>query len=189
VFLALVRMWAEYHHRRGAFFADTADTVGEVAADVVLSVPRRAPRDLPDFSGGRFGGGGAARSWEPAVAETSEAPAVAAASGVHLPDVDLDEGLVVVLPIVLIVSAVSAALLCVWGAPVLLAEVLLDVMLVSGLYRRLRTLEPRSWLATAVRRTWAPVVMVALVTTLAAAGIEWAVPNADSIGDVFRPVR
>jgi hypothetical protein len=29
--------------------------------------------------------------------------------------------------------------------------------------------------------------LVALVVTLAAAGIEWAVPDADSIGDAFRP--
>jgi hypothetical protein len=75
----------------------------------------------------------------------------------------------------------------VWTAPALLAEVLLDVALVAGLYRSLRSLEPHSWLRTVIRRTWKPAVVVVVVL----AGFGWvaqtALPEVDSIGDLLRP--
>lgn len=170
VFLLLVRLWAS---RRLDADASSLDVPG----------PGGGPREGPTFGGGRFGGGGAGRGWEGgAVApETTAAPSL---SGV---DVDLDEGWIVVVPVALLVGGVLAAAYIVYAAPVLFAEVLLDVALVSGLYRRLRTIEARSWLTTAIRHTWVPVTLVVLLVVTLGFVIQHQVPQADSIGDVLRP--
>ena len=77
----------------------------------------------------------------------------------------------------------------VWTAPVLLAEVLLDVVLVAGLYRSLRSLEPQSWLRTAVRRTWKSAVVVAVLMAAFGFVVQTLLPQVDSIGDVLPEAR
>lgn len=79
---------------------------------------------------------------------------------------DLDEGgfLVLVAVLILAVAALGTALWVVWSAPVLLvlAEVLVDGLVMTGLYRRLRRgSEPTYWLVGAVRRTWIPALVAA----------------------------
>lgn len=56
-----------------------------------------------------------------------------------LPDLaDADEAWPLVVPVALLAGCLLAAAAVIWAAPALLAEVLLDVLLVSGLRRRLR---------------------------------------------------
>lgn len=175
VFLLLVRLWALYQRRRLEVHGSLADFVPDpdhAATDVGTSVG----------GGGRFGGGGAGRSWEDEAVAPDAAPVT---SGVPALDLDLDEGWVLVVPVVVLVGGVLAAVYVVYTAPVLLAEVLLDVVLVSGLYRRLRRLESRSWLTTAIRRTWVPVALVVLLVAAGGFVIQHVVPQADSIGDVL----
>jgi hypothetical protein len=194
VFLLLVRLWAEYQ-RRHLSAADAIDIAGDL-----LDLTR-----VPEpWTGGRgtFGGGGAGRSWDDtspdlpsSAAPSPETPlattAVEAGStgASHAFDVDVDDAWVlVVLPIILL-GGLLAAVYVIYSAPVLLGEVLLDVALVSGLYRRLRKLEPQSWLSTAVRRTWIPVTVVALLVAAGGFVMQAMVPDADSIGDVLRAPR
>ncbi|MEX2394926.1 MAG: hypothetical protein WD826_10660 [Actinomycetota bacterium] len=138
--------------------------------------------------GGSSGGGGGTEGWEAgAGANGGGGGRGSGDAGESLIDVlDLDEGCLVVVPIVMIVGGVIGALLIVWSAPALLLEVLIDVVLVSSLYRRLSHLDRRSWLMTAVRKTWFPVVLVGLLLIIGGVVIESFVPNADTIGDVFR---
>ena len=180
VFLLLVRLWALYQRHRLEAHGSLADFVpvpdhaatDHAATDVGTSVG----------GGGRFGGGGAGRSWEGEAVAPDVAPVT---SGVPALDLDLDEGWVLVVPVVVLVGGVLAAVYVIYAAPVLLAEVLLDVVLVSGLYRRLRRLESRSWLTTAIRRTWVPVALVVLLVAAGGFVIQHVVPQADSIGDVL----
>ena len=85
-----------------------------------------------------------------------------------------------------ICSWVVAVAFVVWTAPVLLAEVLLDLLLVAGLYRSLRSLEPQSWLRTAVRHTWMSAVVVVVLLAVFGFVVQTALPQVDSIGDVLR---
>ena len=81
---------------------------------------------------------------------------------------DLDEGWAVIVVIVALIGGAVAAFFVVWSAPTLLADLVLDVALVSRLYSRVKHLERRSWLRTAVRKTW----VAALVVVLLAAAAE-----------------
>jgi hypothetical protein len=78
-----------------------------------------------------------------------------------------------------------SSLFVIYTAPTLLAEVLFDTLLAAGLYRRLKHIDRRYWLETAVRRTIWPFALTALC--LAATGWAMAhyVPGADSIGDLL----
>jgi hypothetical protein len=141
--------------------------------------------------GGQFGGGGASHSFEGTAAKSSvvaEKPAVLEslkigdAAGV----VAEAEEFAIPLAIAFFVGALLlSSLFIVYTAPTLMAEVLLDAVLAAGLYRRLRGIDRRHWLETAIRHTIWPFVLTALC--LAAAG--WAMasyaPGAESIGDVL----
>ena len=70
-------------------------------------------------------------------------------------------------------------------APVLLAEIQVDGALVAGLYKRVKGIEQRHWLRTAVRRTLLPALLVALFLATAGYALQRAVPEAHTMGDVW----
>jgi hypothetical protein len=90
-----------------------------------------------------------------------------------------------VLALVAIFGGLIASLYIIYAAPVLLAEILVDGLLVTGLYQRLKKVERRHWLESAVRRTLLPVVLVAVLFTAAGYLMQRAVPEAQSIGGVW----
>ncbi|HEV2864156.1 MAG TPA: hypothetical protein VGX48_24375 [Pyrinomonadaceae bacterium] len=114
-------------------------------------------------------------------------------------DVDLafdvdggDEGCLVVFAVVALAAAVVAGMLSafylVWVAPALLAEVLVDGLLVTGLYRKVKDLEGRHWLRAAVRRTVVPVALTLLFFTAAGYLMQKAAPEAHSIAGFWEAV-
>jgi uncharacterized membrane-anchored protein len=68
----------------------------------------------------------------------------------------------------------------------LLGEILVDGVLVTGLYRRVKHIEQRHWWRAAVRRTLLPALLVAMLFTVAGYAMQKAVPEAHSIGDVWK---
>lgn len=114
----------------------------------------------------------------------AEAPPGSSWADVDILDVDH--------PVIWLALAALAGLLVsavvVWSAPAFLAEVLLDALVSVGLYRRLRALETRHWLATAVGRTWLPVLLVAAAFAVAGVLVQAHVPEATSIGGWWRHV-
>jgi hypothetical protein len=100
-------------------------------------------------------------------------------------DVPGDEGCAVVAALALVFCLGIAAVYFVTAAPVLLAELVLDSLLVGGLYRRLRREDQCRWFVSALRRTVWPAV--AVLVFLAFAGIAFSAyaPEARSIGDVL----
>lgn len=131
------------------------------------SGPSGAPRI--DAGGGGFDGGGASASFDggPLDAPSLDLPSV---------DVDFDIGggddggiVAIIAGIVLVLAAVlvfGAALYVVYQAPVILTEVVFEVMLGSALVRRTRGAATRDWSGVLFRRTWKPFALLALMALL-----------------------
>jgi hypothetical protein len=98
--------------------------------------------------------------------------------------------LVVALLLALVAAALLFAVLyIVYLAPALFAELLVDGALSASLYRRLRGLQTRHWLESAVRRTLLPFGITALVLSAVGYGFQSYAPEADSLGEVLQHHR
>lgn len=156
----------------------------------------------PVFSGGRgdYGGGGASGSFQPD--ETLPSPILSDATipggdsvGEAVGDViaGADEGAVplavALLTVVLAAVLFFAALYIVYLAPALFAELLVDGALSASLYRRMRGLQTRHWLESAVRRTWVPFAVTAVSLSAVGYALQWHAPQAHTLGDVVKQTR
>lgn len=93
------------------------------------------------------------------------------------------------LALALIVAGLLASLYVVYAAPTLLAELLVEGILLSGLYRGMKKgARQGDWLRAVVRRTWLPVLLT--LTLFAAAGylLQRAAPRARTIGEAWRTI-
>jgi hypothetical protein len=137
------------------------------------------------FGGGDAGGAGAGGSWGESTSSAFVGDSSSPSSHFGF-DLDLEEGWLIVVAVVAILGGLIASLYIVYIAPALLAEILVDGVLVAGLYKRVKRIEQRHWLQTAVRRTLAPALVVALFFTAAGFAMQKFVPNAHSIGDIWK---
>jgi hypothetical protein len=173
VFLALLWLWL----RTSAL--DYIDAPGG------LGDPGFAPDGValptPVSGGGSdFAGGGASASFDAPDTGTSSL-------GDSLGSVaDADDFATPLVVVLLAVGLALSSLYVVYAAPVLFAELLLDGALAATLYRRLRGLESRHWIETAVRRTAGPFLLTALFLALCGAAMQWYAPHAHSLGDVLQ---
>jgi hypothetical protein len=170
-FLGLLRLLVSLRHDRY-----DAGSSGELPGlDASGDTGPKAPTL---FEGGRSGGGGGGASW-------SEMPAVPAeTSGLDV-SLDVDDGWPIVLALLLAGGAAIGAVYVVWMAPILLAEIALDVALVGALARRLPRNSTRYWMSSAVARTWIPALVTCVSMIALGLALTWINPAADSIGDVF----
>lgn len=103
------------------------------------------------------------------------------------------EGCLMSVAVGVAVLALGGALIAIGSlivqAEALLAEVLLDVILVSALNHRLHKLEPQWWLAGSVRQTLLPVLATMVFLTLTGYLMDLYAPEAESIGAVWRHWR
>jgi hypothetical protein len=170
VFLALVRMWAESERESlrvdeelAALGSGNSGYEGKPGRSVLADGERRSSwwdwLDVPDVSGVADDFGGCL------------------------------VGVVVLVALGALFGVFVALGGLIVQAEVILAEVLLDAVLISALSKRLKHLEPRWWLDGVLRQTVWPVVwtMVFLIAT----GFLMAhyAPGADSVGDVWRHWR
>lgn len=130
----------------------------------------------PDGSGGGSGGGGCSGGSADPSADAGLGDAIDAVGGA-------DEFAIPLLVLVGIAVLVLATGWIVYTAPLLFAELLVDGVLAASLYRRLKGLETRHWLETAVRRTALPFVATALTFCVAGWAMQAIAPQAHSIGD------
>jgi uncharacterized membrane protein YedE/YeeE len=103
-----------------------------------------------------------------------------------IPGDDPDLGCLPLIPIAIIASVIVAIGAVIFAAPELLAEVFLDAVLISALYKRIQHLERRHWLAAVFKRTWLPVLVVLIIFAGAGALIQSYVPEVHSVGDAWR---
>lgn len=210
VFLLLLRIWL--HLQRKSWTDLLPDDLN------ILNDPVPGADVGHGFSfggGGDFGGAGAGGTWaegfRDAASSTSDVGTHVSAGGVggsgsisgggggsvgssgldFLDGLNFDdEGCVFfLLAIALIVAGILASLYVVYAAPTLLAELLVEGLLLSGLYRGMKKgARQGDWLRAVVRRTWLPVLLT--LTLFAAAGylLQRAAPRAHTLGEAFRAV-
>lgn len=101
---------------------------------------------------------------------------------------DLDEGIFLIVLAAVAAVVLGAVVYVIYLAPLLLAEVLVDGVLLVGFYKRLKGPEPEHWALCAVRRTWIPAIIVAVTFFFAGVVFESLAPDARSIGGVWKSV-
>ena len=96
------------------------------------------------------------------------------------------------LPFALIALAaglIVSAIFVVQAAPVLFAELIVDGVLSASLYRRLRRLQEGFWMAPALRHTFVPFLLTALLVSLAGWELARHAPGAHTIGEALALMR
>jgi hypothetical protein len=206
VFIVLLRVWLFLHGR--AARGDVSDLdlhAADAATDIALDSFGVAGARPDTFGGGGdFGGGGAGGGWGDAASaglrQASPAYDAGCASaggggggGDWLPGLDIfdadSEGCVLfLLALALIAAGVCASLYVVYAAPLLLAEILVEGVLLSGLYRGMKRARDGDWLGAALRRTWLPVLLTLVMFASAGYLLQRAAPRARSIGEAWKMV-
>ena len=201
IFLLILRFWLFSHSRMRRTNMDSSTP--DIDASVLDLIPTdglsSAAEAFKFGGGGDFGGGGAGGSWTESLSSMAEAPQgsgggiLSGGGGSSLDfDLDLDEGWLIILALVAIFGGLIASLYVVYIAPALLAEILADGLLMTGLYKRMKGAEQAkgagqiNWLRTAVRKTLLPALVVALFFSIGGYLFQRAVPTARSIGDVWK---
>ena len=197
VFLGLVRLWL----RRFRLRARERDSLIDIdLVDLPIEdIFTSEPEPEPALVGGRDGSAGASGegSWDDhssSLASGDASPTTSGGgggvdSGIDW-GIDLDDGALWLIPVALVLAITFGVLAyTVMLAPTLFAELLLDVGLAAGLYRRLVRTERRSWLTTAVRSTIVPACFAAALLAAAGAIMQRVAPEAASIGGVVRHLQ
>lgn len=96
-----------------------------------------------------------------------------------------DEAAIPLLLIVIVGAVLLAVLFVVVSAPVLFAELIVDGVLATGLYRRLRRIDARHWLDSALRRTAWPFVATIVLAAAAGGVLQVFAPGAITLGQAL----
>ena len=161
VFLALLRLWLSCQ-MTDASPVTTHDDYG--VTDALLNIP--------DVGTG-IGRGGTS-------SDGSAGDAIAA--------LDLDELFFVVIAVVAICAGLLVCLYLVWTGPALLAEVLVDGLVMSRVYKTMKVAGQPYWMSGVLRRTWLPATLVAMFFAVAGFAMQKVSPDAKSIGPVVAHV-
>jgi uncharacterized membrane protein YfcA len=100
-------------------------------------------------------------------------------------DIDLEEFGLIILAAIALIGGLLASLYVVYIAPVFLAEILVDGLILGGLYKRVRHIERKHWLQTAVRKTLLPSILCVVFFGIVGGALQMLAPDAQSIGEVW----
>ena len=192
VFLLLLRVWLWLSRPRDWDLPADALDILEVSVDTTEVSHEIAFGGAGDFAGGGAGGSfGETVSTVTTTTKSSVSTFTSAkssgSSGFSF-DVDLDEGCFGLIAIIALLGGLIAMFYVIYIAPVLLAEILLDGVLMAGLYKRVKYIEHRHWLRSALRQTAVPAIIVAVFFTIGAYAMQRSAPEARSIGDFWEHI-
>lgn len=134
--------------------------------------------------GGSFSGGGSTGDWgaaEAVVETATEATVETAASAID------DEGSAI---FVLVIGGIVAAIIFgsgayfIWHSPEILSECLLQVIMVSGMRKRMKKFSEAEWLLHMFQVTRWPVLVVLIVSLLSGALVRVMCPDANNIREL-----
>ncbi len=192
VFLLLLRGWLFLQQRHERVSGDLGFDLPGIEVDLLSG--RNGGRSSSPFRGSSSdaGGAGAGGSWTQSLGGGHSSASGGGIWDSATVDLDLGEGWLVVLALIAIAITAGCGLIAtayfIYAAPSLLAEVLVDGLLIAGLCRRLQRIERRHWLRSVVRRTCVPAVLLAVVFALSGYLMQLAAPEARSIGGFWQAV-
>jgi hypothetical protein len=190
-FLGLLRIWLAYQERRlddGPDFLNVIDPIPVSSTGTSMAPSGEAFTG----GGGKFGGGGASASFDDLTPSEAFQPSSNVIGGDGISNaadavsVDLDALWLAVAALLVLVGGALIVFYVIYIAPALFAEILVDGVLVAGLYRRLHKEQAQHWLATAVKQTWLPVAGMAAIFAIGGFLMQNLAPQARSIGDLLR---
>lgn len=156
VFLGLIRLWAEFERRR----FDPEDPV-ILGAFEEADEPVKPSLDKSD-----------SRWWD-----------WLDVGGDFLPS---DEGCLPALLIGAIIGLLALLVVAIGAAPVLIAEVFIDVVLAGILYRRLKLAQSEHWLSSAIQKTWIYVLGSAALLALIGWCLDTLAIDSDTMGKAVK---
>lgn len=137
--------------------------------------------DEPIFlpgQGGKFSGGGASGDWGAAKSTDSDSSSI-----LDIPDIgDADEGIIIVIIVGAILAAVvfASGTYLIWHSPEILSECLLQVILVTGIKRRMNRFSEAEWLAHILKTTVIPFMVVFVMSIIFGSVLKEKCPEANS---------
>lgn len=84
-----------------------------------------------------------------------------------------------------VLALLLSTLYVVYSAPMLLAELSVDFLLATGLYRRLKKIPETAWLGTAIKKTIWPFLITALVISASGWVLQNSAPGANTLSEVL----
>lgn len=87
-----------------------------------------------------------------------------------------------------LISSVCMMFTFIMAGSELLAEVFLDAVVVSLLYRHLKNAARQHWLGTAVKRSWRLALIMAVVLAILGGCLSFFAPNSHSLGKALREI-
>ena len=99
---------------------------------------------------------------------------------------DFDDGCLPALIVGLLFGLCALVIASVVGAPVLIAELFVDIFLTTVLYRRLRRASDEHWLSAAVQKTFLQVLGAAILLGILGLVFDLAAPNSSTFGEALR---
>lgn len=104
-------------------------------------------------------------------------------------DMDLDDGVVLILVLAILVIALFALVYVIYIAPVLLAEILVDGLAVSSLSLGLKDTDRQYWLSSVLKKTWIPLMIIITLFIIAGATLQTIYPEANSIRECWNAYK
>lgn len=99
---------------------------------------------------------------------------------------DVGEGCLPGILMAAVIGLVALLVAAIGAAPVLIAEVFLDVVLTGLLYRHLRVAATEHWLGTAIRKTLPYALGAAALLAIAGLALDLLAPESDTVGRAIK---
>lgn len=178
-FLGFVRLWIVWNQTRPSLLDVDVDPGRLVDAfDGGVSLPRGGGGPS-FFAGGRSGGGGASSSW---------GASGRSAGGSSWLDAD-DSLFFIILAFAAAVGSLLTIFYVIYLAPALLAEVLVDAVIIATISKRVARADRRDWTATLIRRTCVPALLLISFLVVGGWALQRLAPDARSIGPAIEAIR
>ncbi len=101
---------------------------------------------------------------------------------------DFDVLTLILILVTILCAGIMICVYVIWTAPLLLAEVFVDGIVMTAVYKRIHAVGQPYWAFSAIRRTWLPAVLLAAFFSLAGFAMHRVAPDAPSIGRVFEEI-
>lgn len=140
---------------------------------------------------GDFAGGGATDLWggdaAPAIISTrSTGGRSGGGGGLGSLDFDLDEGVVLIVLALLVLSIFGAGAYLVYAAPEILSEAAFQALLAAGLIKASKKMDGSGWMGSVLKATWIPFVIVLAMTGIFGMVAQTYYPHAARLADIFK---